>query len=158
MYKIIFVCEWNTCRSAMAKYIFIDLLRKSGLIDKIFVDSAGCITKVNEPIGRRTLRTLQEQNIPIDDEHISKPFTIQEYNAFDCVIALDNRTLNLARQISLDDPDHKIRLFHDFDGKNISVADPGFRGDHFRAYQEIYSGCQNLLQETILNKVFKEEF
>ena len=40
-YKVIFVCEWNTCRSAMAKYIFRDLVKKSELADKIFIDSAG---------------------------------------------------------------------------------------------------------------------
>lgn len=148
-YSVIFVCEWNTCRSAMAKYIFKDLLKKEGLIDKIFVDSAGCITEGNEPIGKRTRLTLQEQNISLNDEHISKPFTIQKYNAFDCIIALDNRTLKITKEISLGDPNNKIRLFKDFDGKNISVVDPGFRGDHFRAYEEIYKGCQNLLKEFI---------
>ena len=88
-YGVIFVCEWNTCRSAMAKYIFRDLLKKAGLSEKIFVDSAGCITEGNEPIGKRTRLTLQEQNIPLDDEHTSKPFTIKKYNAFDCIIALE---------------------------------------------------------------------
>ena len=144
--SIIFVCEWNTCRSAMAKYIFKDLLKKTGLSDKIFVDSAGCITAGNEPIGKRTLLTLQKQNIQIDDEHISKPFTIQKYRAFDCVIALDNITLNITKEISFGDPDNKIRLFKNFDGKTISVADPGFSGEHLKAYEEIYIGCQNLLE------------
>lgn len=146
-YGVIFVCEWNTCRSAMAKYIFRDLLKKAGLINKIFVDSAGCITEGNEPIGKRTRLTLQEQNIPLEDEHISKPFTIQKYNAFDCIIALDNRTLKITKEISLGDPDNKIRLFKNFEGKTISVADPGFSGEHLKAYEEIYIGCQNLLKE-----------
>lgn len=148
-YGVIFVCEWNTCRSAMAKYIFRDLLKKAGLINKIFIDSAGCITEGNEPIGKRTRLTLQEQNIPLDDEHISKPFTIQKYNAFDCIIALDNRTLKITKEISLGDPNNKIRLFKNSDGKDINVADPGFRGEHLKAYLEIYEGCQNLLKEFI---------
>lgn len=146
-YGVIFVCEWNTCRSAMAKYIFRDLLKKAGLSEEIFVDSAGCITEGNEPIGKRTRLTLQEHNIPLDDEHISKSFTIQKYRVFDCVIVLDNRTLNITKKISLDDPDNKIRLFKNFEGKTINVADPGFSGEHLKAYEEIYIGCQNLLKE-----------
>lgn len=147
MDKIIFVCEWNTCRSAMAKYIFRDLLKKSGLSDKVLIDSAGCTTHIKEPLSKRTRQTLREQNIPIDDEHISKPFTVEEYNNFDFIIALDNYTLKITKKISDGDPENKIRLFKDTDGNNISVADPGFRGEHLKAFHEIYEGCQNLLEE-----------
>ena len=147
MNSIIFVCEWNTCRSAMAKYIMRKMLEDVRLSDKIFVDSAGCITYGGESIGRRTRLTLQAQNIPLDDEHISKPFTIQCYSTFDCTIALDNGTLKRLREISHGDPNNKIRLFSDDKGNNISVVDPGFKGDHIRAFEEIYIGCQNLLRE-----------
>ena len=149
-YKVIFVCEWNTCRSAMAKYIFKDLVKKSELADKIFIDSAGCVTRIKEPIGKRTRQTLLKQNIPLDDEHVSKPFTVEEYNAFDCIIALDNYTLNITKKISYGDPDNKIRLFKDIDGENISVKDPGFSGEHLNAFKKIYAGCQNLLEELML--------
>ncbi len=148
-YKIIFVCEYNTCRSAMAKYIFKDLVKKSKLDDKIFIDSAGCRVRFPESIGRRTATTLQQQNIPLDEHH-SKPFTLQQYTDFDCVIALDDVTLALTKRISHGDPENKIRLFKDSDGKNISVADPGLTGEHLKAFTEISLGCQNLLQEKFL--------
>ena len=146
-FKIIFVCEWNTCRSAMAKYIFKDLLKKSGLDEKIFVDSAGCVTRGGEQIGYRTRLTLEKKNVPLDDVHISQRFTIQDYENFHCVIALDETTLRITKKISHGDPDNKIRLFADCDGKNISVADPGPTGEHLKAYEEIFAGCQNLLKE-----------
>ena len=117
------------------------------LSDKFFLDSAGCITYGGEEIGKRTRLTLQDNKIPLNDEHISKPFTIQDYNTFDCIIALDNRTLNITKKISQGDPNNKIRLFRDFEGNDISVADPGFNGDHLRAFEEIYIGCKNLLNE-----------
>ena len=107
-YKIIFVCEWNTCRSAMAKYIFKYLVKKYELADKIFVDSAGCRVRFSEPIGKRTKQTLQQQNIPLDDEHISKPFTIQQYEKFDCIIALDNRTLQITKKFHKTTPKIKF--------------------------------------------------
>lgn len=153
-YKIIFVCEWNTCRSAMAKYIFKELLRQSQLSEKFFVDSAGCVTRGGEPIGYRTRMTLQNKNIPLD-EHISKRFTVQDYENFDCVIALDDTTLRITKKISLGDSNNKIRLFKDFDGRIISVADPGPTGEHLKAYEEILTGCKNLLNElkNLLNEL-----
>jgi len=148
-YKIIFVCEWNTCRSAMAKYIFKNLMKKHELDDKIFVDSAGCRVRFPESIGRRTLAILQGQNIPIE-EHISQPFTVQQYQDFDCVIALDEVTLKILKRISHGDPDNKVRLFKDGNGNDISVADPGPAGEHLKAFTEISLGCQNLFSEKFL--------
>ena len=145
-YKIIFVCEWNTCRSAMAKYIFKELLRQSRLSEKFFVDSAGCVTRGGEPIGYRTRLTLQKKNIPVD-EHISKRFTAQDYENFDCVIALDETTLRITKKISLGDPDNKVRLFKNSNGGIINVDDPGPTGEHLKAYEKICVGCQNLLNE-----------
>ena len=150
-YKIIFVCEWNTCRSAMAKYIFKNLVKTDKFDDKIFVDSAGCRVSFPEPIGRRTGATLQAQNIPLD-EHISKPFTMQEYREFDCVIALDDVTLKILKKSSHGDTENKIRLFKDSNGNDISVADPGPTGEHLKAFTEISLGCQNLLNEFIAER------
>ncbi len=144
---IIFVCEWNTCRSAMAKYIMRYLLKAAGLAKKISVDSAGCTTDGGEFLGRRTRKTLLENKIPVA-EHISKHFTAREYQNFKIVIALDKRTLQLMTR-ELGDPDKKIRLLKDFDGNEISVADPGFLGEHEKAFSEIYLGCQALLKEIV---------
>lgn len=142
---VIFVCAWNTCRSAMAEYIMRHLLTAAGLADKIRVDSAGCITEGGEPLGLRTRKVLSDNNIPVG-EHISKPFTPQAYELFERVIALDADILRLLKR-KFGDPDNKIRLLTDADGNPISVADPGFLGEHVNAYAEILRGCQTLLKE-----------
>lgn len=146
-YKIIFVCEWNTCRSAMAKYIFKKLLKTYKQDDKIFTDSAGCRVKYSQSIGIRTAATLKAQNITLDENHRSKPFTLQQYNDFDCVLALDDVTLKILKRISHGDPENKIRLFKDGDGNDISVEDPGPTGEHLKAFTEISIGCQNFFKE-----------
>ena len=38
---VLFVCLGNICRSPAAEAIFIDLIKKKGLNDNFFVDSAG---------------------------------------------------------------------------------------------------------------------
>lgn len=144
-YKIIFVCEWNTCRSAMAEYIMRHLINSAGLADKIQVDSAGCITEGGEPIGRRTRKTLEDNGIKVD-KHISKSFTRQHYKTFDCVIALEEKILRNMKD-TFGDPDNKIRLFKDENGNAISVEDPGFMGNHAEVYAKILRGCAALLKE-----------
>ena len=143
--NIIFVCAWNTCRSAMAQYIMQHLLDTAGLADKIHVDSAGCITEGGEPLGRRTRQTLIDNGIPVG-AHISKSFTVQHYRTFDRVIALDKDVLRLLKK-NFNDTENKIRLLNDYDGKVLSVEDPGFKGEHAKAYAEILRGCQVLLNE-----------
>lgn len=144
-YKIIFVCEWNTCRSAMAEYIMRHLINAAGLADKIQVDSAGCTTEGGESIGRRTRQTLEDNGIKVG-KHISKSFTRQHYETFDCVIALEEKILCKMKN-TFGDPDNKIRLFKDANGNSINVKDPGFTGDHAKAYTKILRGCAALLKE-----------
>ena len=145
-YRIMFVCAWNTCRSAMAEYIMRHLLNEAGLADKIYVDSAGCVTEGGEPLGRRTSLTLTENKIPIA-AHESKSFTVKDYNSFDCVVALDEDIFKFMKKLCGGDPENKIRLLKDSDGNSISVADPGFEGEHAKTFSKILRGCSELLKE-----------
>ena len=150
--SIIFVCSGNTCRSPMAKYIMQKLLSDKGLSYKITVDSAGCNTLGGVHMNSRAQTVLEENKIPFD-EHISKPFTSQEYGKFKCVIALDKYMLENAIDISIGDPENKIRLFKTADGQEMDIKDPFGAEDlkqaYNRAYKEIYVGCESLLKELI---------
>ena len=144
--NVMFVCAGNTCRSPMAKYIMSKLLADSNFSDKIFVDSAGCATRGGGRMSRAARDVLREENIPFD-QHISKPFTIQDYKKFQYIVALDEDMKKIAVKISGGDPDNKIRLLKDFDGHEISVADPWYTEDYGKAYEEIILGCSALLKE-----------
>ena len=41
MVRVLFVCLGNICRSPLAQGVFEDVLRREGLEDEVFVDSAG---------------------------------------------------------------------------------------------------------------------
>ena len=58
MIKILFVCHGNICRSPMALYYFQDLVRKKGLEDMFFLDSAATST---EEIGNSAHRGTRER-------------------------------------------------------------------------------------------------
>ena len=40
MIKVLFICHGNICRSPMAEYILKDMVRKNGLEDKFYIESA----------------------------------------------------------------------------------------------------------------------
>lgn len=144
--EIMFVCEWNTCRSAMAKFIMRHLLRRAGLDERVYVDSAGCITSGGEMLGTRTAQVLQDNGIDID-AHISQAFTSEHYKNFKCIIALDTNTLRTLKRQTGGDPDKKILMLRDAAGNNLSVADPGPTGNHAEVFAQIYGGCKALLDE-----------
>ena len=41
MIKVLFVCHGNICRSAMAKYMFKDMVKKNNIADEFEIDSCG---------------------------------------------------------------------------------------------------------------------
>lgn len=89
---------------------------------------------------------LDKECIP-RDVHISKRFTLEEYDKFKCIIALDVDVLRKAKRISEGDPENKIRLFTDADGYRLSVEDPWGTGDYRKAYKDIRLGCSSLMNE-----------
>lgn len=145
--SVLFVCSGNTCRSPMAKYIMRHLLAENGLAGKVVVDSAGCYAH-GKRMANLARAVLTGNNI-LTDEHIPKSFTPQEYKKFQCVIALDREMLLQAKEISGGDPDKKIRLFTDANGKEMNVDDPWGTGDYRKAYREIFKGCSALLKELV---------
>lgn len=87
----------------MAKYIMRYLLTQRGLSDKVRINSAGCNTRGGGRMSEGACSVLSKQRIPFGN-HVSKPFSIQEYRKFKRIIALDEYMLQQAKEISGGDP------------------------------------------------------
>ena len=63
--KVLFVCTGNICRSPMAQFILEDMVKKEGLSDRFYIDSAAVTT---EEIGNSphygAVRKLKNEGIP----------------------------------------------------------------------------------------------
>ena len=60
-----FVCHGNICRSPMAEYVFLDMIKKRGLSDRLTaVSSATSTEEIGNDIHYGTKRILDKYAIP----------------------------------------------------------------------------------------------
>lgn len=65
MYKILFVCHGNICRSPMAEFVMKDIVTKAGKSDEFVIASCATSTEeIGNPVHYGTKRKLAEVGIP----------------------------------------------------------------------------------------------
>ncbi len=146
MKKILMICHGNICRSTMAEFVMKDKIRKAGLEDVYYIESAATS---REEIGNDThpgtKRKLTEAGIPFTKRR-ARQVTKQNYNEFDYLVIMDqNNYRNLFRIIG-DDPEGKVYKLLDFAGKDRDIADPWYTGNFDDTYDDVVEGCQALLE------------
>ena len=149
MYKILFVCHGNICRSPMAEFVMKDLVEKSGLEDRFYIESAATST---EEIGNDM---YPEARLKLADKGIDAPcrgarqIRPEDYGAYDFIIGMDEENrYNLKRYFS-PDPNNKVSLLLDFTDEPHAIADPWYTNEFDTTYKEIVAGCQGLLAHLI---------
>lgn len=145
MYKILFVCHGNICRSTMAEFIMADMARKNKLDIKVD-SSATSREEIGNSVHYGTLNKLKEVGIPVYP-HYAKQLTVQDYDNFDYIVAMDGNNLRDIERIIGKDKDNKVSLLLDFAGrKGESIADPWYTGNFDVTYEDIEQGCRGLIK------------
>ena len=90
MIKILFVCHGNICRSPMAEFVFKDMVKKAGLENDFFIDSAATSTEeIGNNIHRGTLRKLESVGIH-GSSHIARQIAKSDFDNFDYIIGMED--------------------------------------------------------------------
>lgn len=147
--KINFVCHGNICRSPMAQYIFIHLANQKNALHLFEVTSSAVSSEeiyggVGNPIYPPARAKLKEKGIPFEN-HRATQLKKDDYFLYDLFVCMDESNVRYATAIFGGDSENKIKKLMQFTDKGGNVADPWYSGDFECAYQDIYNGCEKLL-------------
>lgn len=145
MKKILFICHGNICRSPMAEFVMKDIVRNAGLEHEFDIASAATSREeIGNPVYPPTKRILKEHGISCDGK-TSRQITINDYNYYDYIVAMDQNNLRNLKKIIGDDPQKKVSLLMDYTNRPADVADPWYTGDFNTTWNDVVEGCMGLL-------------
>ncbi|MDA0766404.1 MAG: low molecular weight phosphotyrosine protein phosphatase [Verrucomicrobia bacterium] len=150
MYKVLFVCMGNICRSPAGDNVFRHLVREAGLADRISCDSAGTLDyHVGKSPDPRMSAVLRRRGIPVEGR--ARHFKKADFQDFDLILTMDED--NRRNVLSLADSpadEHKVKPFAEFCSEHDlpEVPDPYYGGDEgFELVADLMEdGCTNLLE------------
>lgn len=128
-FRVIFVCTGNICRSPMAEIVFRDRVKKAGLEKQIITASAGTGDwHVGEKADHRTIAALAAEGYN-GDRHRAKQFSVEDFDRYDLVIALDRSHARVLNSWARDENDaNKVSLLRSYSGpqnaESLDVPDP----------------------------------
>ena len=138
----------------MAEFIMKELVRRNNLEDKFLIASAAT---TNDEMGNDTYpnakNELKRRLIPFERRK-ARRITHDDYSVWNYIIAMDHENLQDLHYIMRGDPEDKIKLLMSFTGENREVSDPWYTRDFTEAYNDIYKGCEALLNKIrIINEL-----
>ena len=147
MLRILFVCHGNICRSPMAEFVMKDLVRKAGLEDQFYIESAATSTEeiwngIGNPVYPPARKKLAEHGLRCEGKR-ARQITRQDYAEFDLIIGMDQANLRNIRRIC--GRDDKTHLLMEYAGKHRDVDDPWYTGDFDATWNDVSEGCKGLL-------------
>jgi protein-tyrosine phosphatase len=130
MVRVLFVCLGNICRSPLAQGVFEDVLRREGLEDEVFVDSAGTGSwHVGSPPDHRAQRSASARGLDLSAQR-ARRISPDDCEEFDYVLTMDEQ--NFRTVASLCRGRAVVRPFLDFapHSPECAVPDPYAGGPH----------------------------
>ncbi len=150
MVRILFVCMGNICRSPLAQGVFEDVLRREGLEDEVFVDSAGTGRwHVGEPPDQRALSAASLRGLDISAQR-ARQVRPEDCENFDYILTMDEE--NHWAVASLCRGSAVVRPFLDFaeNSPEREVPDPYYGGpDGFERVLDLVERASEGLLEDI---------
>ena len=152
MYRILFVCHGNICRSPMAEFVMKDIVKKAGLAGEFSIASAATSTEeIGNPVYPPARRMLAKHGIDCAGK-VARQMTRQDYQKYDLLIGMDGANLRNMRRICGGDSQDKLRLLLEYTDRPGDVADPWYTGDFESTWRDVSDGCDCLLAAILENR------
>jgi protein-tyrosine phosphatase len=153
MYKVLFVCTGNICRSPTAEGVFRELARQAGVAEKMLIDSAGTHGyHEGEPPDGRSIITAKQNGIDLSGQ-TARRLRLDDFTEFDLILAMAQSHYDFMSRIRPKGSKAELALFLNFlpGFEHQDVPDPWF--GHEDGFQHVFdlvqSGCENLLDHVM---------
>ena len=147
MYKIMFVCHGNICRSPMAEFVMKNLVSERGLDGKISVFSSATSTEeIGNDIHPGTRRTLDKYGVKYTRREAVQ-LERRDYEKYDLFVGMDSANIRNMHRIFGADSKNKVVKLLDLTPHGGDVADPWYTGNFEDTYRDICKGCTALIEK-----------
>ena len=148
MQKILMVCLGNICRSPLAEGILKSKLTSNNYL----IDSAGTAPyHTGKSPDPRSIQVANTYGINISKQK-ARTFTIDDFDAFDCIYAMDTDNYKniIAKSRNQNDQEKVHLILDEVDpNKNLEVPDPYYGGDQGfeKVFHLLEAACEIIAQK-----------
>lgn len=146
MYKILFVCHGNICRSPMAEYIMRDMLTKRGITDAKISSAATSTEEIGNGVHRGTAAVLKRLGIDYS-AHRARQLVRADFERYDLIIGMDSANIRNINRLCDKKSESKIHRLLDFTDNPRDISDPWYTGDFEKTYADVSEGCKALIEK-----------
>lgn len=134
----------------MAEFIMKKIVKDKGIEKEFYIISRATHTdEIWDGTGSRIYLPAQQElkrhNIPFEYEKRATLLNRADYSKYDYFIGMDSENIRYMHRILGSDRENKIYKLLDFTERKGDVADPWYNRNFERAYNDIYEGCEGLL-------------
>lgn len=149
MFRILFVCHGNICRSPMAESVMAYLIERRGLTADIAVASAAAHTdEIGNQPHRGTREKLAQEGIPLVP-HRARLMTERDGEEYDLLIGMDRWNVKDMQRIVGRKNAHKVHMLLDYADSPRAIADPWYTHNFDETFHDVMEGCNALLDYLI---------
>ena len=150
MYKIMFVCHGNICRSPMAEFLMKDLVKKLERETEFEIASSAVSTEeiwngVGNPVYLPAKAELAKHGISCAGKR-AQLLTREDGEYYDLLLCMDESNVRRAQKIVGTKNADKCKKLLSYAGENGDVADPWYTRDFTATYRDIMRGLEFLLK------------
>lgn len=130
MYRVLFVCMGNICRSPAAEIVVRSLARKAGLSSSLEVDSAGTHAyHEGEAPDPRVRKAAAKRAYDLSGLR-ARRLAEEDFVRFDRILAMDRQNLAFIRRLCPPEAQGKLGLFMEFAEavREEEIPDPYYGG------------------------------